>query len=154
MSLDTISIVSTERKRTAIAAVLVRAAFSLAGCGAYHNLPANWHQDLPGIYEGTSSTFRETVEFKRDGTFRHDVFEAGRSVRSESGKWSTSPGRFVVDLDHFTQFYDPMSDKFSGTGKEFVSYQLRPLPDGNTFNKISASVEFKYTLTRKKGDTP
>jgi len=145
---------NTSKERMAVTALLVVAVFSLAGCGAYHSLPANWHQDLPGIYEGTSSTFREIVEFKRDGTFRHEVFEAGRSLCSESGKWSTSQGRFVADLNHFTQFYDPMTDKFSGTGKEFGSYELGPLPDGKTFSKISASVEFKYTLTKKKGDAP
>ena len=127
---------------------------SLAGCGAYHSLPANWDQDLPGIYEGTSSTFRETLELKPDGNFRHQVFEADRSLCNESGKWSTLRGRFVVDLDDFTQFYDPMTDKFSGTGMPFSSYELGPLPDGKTFDKISASADFKYTLTRKKGDRP
>jgi hypothetical protein len=59
-----------------------------------------------------------------------------------------------VDLDRFTQFYDPDARKFSETGKEFISYELRPLPDRKTFSKISASVDFDYTLARKKADPP
>lgn len=136
------------------AGLLILGVFLLAGCDAYHSLPANWHQNLPGIYEGISPSFRETVELKSDGTFQHEVSLAGRAVVRESGKWSTAPGRYVVDLDRFTQFYDPVTKKFSETGKEFTSYELRPLPDGKTFSKISASVDFDYTLARKKRDTP
>ena len=105
------------------------------------------------MYEGISALFRETVEFKTDGTFHHTVVLAGRTLVSESGKWSTSPGRYVADLDRFTQFYDPVTRKFSETGTKFGSYEFRPLPDGKTFSKISASVDFDYTLARK-GDTP
>ena len=143
---------TTSRVGTAVTGLLSIVVGCLSGCGAYHNLPANWHKDLPGIYEGTSSTFREAVEFKPDGTFRHEVFDANRSLLSESGKWSTSPGQFVVELNHFTQFYDPMTERFSRTGQEFGSYEFFPLPDGKTFTKISAHVEYKYTLKRKKGD--
>ena len=141
-------------KKRMAATLLVTAMFSLAGCSASHNLPANWDKDLPGTYEGTSGTFREKVEFKSDGTFRHEVLEADGSLCSESGKWSVSQGRFEVILDHYNQFYDPMTGKFSETGREFGSYQFSPLPDGKTFYKISAEVDYKYTLTRKKGDTP
>ena len=135
------------RKFTTILFLL--ALLALIGCGAYHSLPANWDKDLPGIYEGRSSSFRETVEFKPDGTFHHKVILNDQGLVDEMGKWSTTAGRYVVDLDRFTQFYDPVARKFSNAGKEFGSYEFFPLPDGKTFYKISANVDFDYVLTRK-----
>ena len=122
---------------------------ALVGCGAYHSLPANWGKDLPGVYQGTSLAFHEIVEFKSNGTFKHKVTLNHRSLVDETGKWSTSSGRYVVNLDRFTQFYDPLARKFSEAGKEFGSYEFRPLPAGKTFNQISTSVDFDYVLTRK-----
>lgn len=128
--------------------VLVLVAFSLIGCGAYHSLPANWDRDLPGVYEGTASSFREWMEFLTNGTFRHQVFEADRLLIMETGKWSVVIGQFAVNLDRFGQFYNPMSRTFSNTVADFASYEFWPLPDGKTFSKISADVNFEFVLSR------
>ncbi len=128
--------------------MLVLLAFSLIGCGAYHSLPPNWDRDLPGTYDGTVAAFRERLEFLTNGTFRHQVFEADRVLIMETGKWNVVTGEFAVKLDPFSQFYNPMSRTFSNTVSDFASYVFLPLPDGKTFSKISASVDFEFVLSR------
>lgn len=123
------------------------------GCWGHNSLPKDWVKDVPGVYEGTSSSYTELVDFGADGRFSHELFQSGNKILTETGTWSISPGRYEIQITPaktFTQFYDPVTRKFSTTGKEFGSYVYWPLPDGKTFSKISASVEFEYCLTRKK----
>ena len=131
--------------------MLVLLVSSLVGCGAYHSLPPNWDRDLPGTYDGTVSAFRERLEFQTTGTFQHQVFEADRLLIMETGKWNVITGKFAVKLDGFSQFYDPLTRSFSNTASIFLSYEFLPLPDGKTFSKISADVNFEFVLSRTEG---
>jgi hypothetical protein len=119
----------------------------LSGC--YQTLPPNWSKDLPGLYEGKQSGFREVIDFKPDGTFYHEVFLNESSLAVESGTWAIPQNQFLVELKPFKQFYDPINNAFSTTNGNFGFYEFRPLPDGKTFSNISASVDFKYVLVRK-----
>jgi hypothetical protein len=125
----------------------------IAGCSAYHSLPSDWAKDIPGTYESTSGSYRESIVFKRDGTFVHKFLENDGEIVSESGNWNTSTGRFKIELKpdkYFTQFYDPLSKSIVSKGNSFGSYVYFPLPDGKTFFKISPSPNFEYCLTRKQ----
>jgi hypothetical protein len=119
------------------------------GCSAYNTLPVDWDKDIPGLYEGAFAHYKEVVQFNNDGTFRHEVFEGGKNIYAESGKWSVTSGRYVIDLSAFTQFYDPMSRTFTTNMSKFVSYVFQPLPDGKKFFKISTDVDFQFCLVRK-----
>jgi hypothetical protein len=124
----------------------------LAGCSAYHSLPSDWAKDIPGTYQCTSGSYRESVVFTSDGIFLHKFFEKDKEILSESGKWNTPTSSFEIELNptnHFTQFYDPMSKRISSTGSSFGSYIYFPLPDGKTFFKISPSPNFEYCLLRE-----
>jgi hypothetical protein len=124
----------------------------LSGC--YQTLPATWGKDVPGLYEGRHSGFREVLELRSDGSFHHELFKGDQSIFAESGKWTAPPGEFIIKLDAFTQFYDPVAQKFSSEGRSFVAYQFGPLRDGKSFTKISASVDFEYCLVRKQEIAP
>lgn len=121
-----------------------------AGC--YQTLPPSWQGEVPGIYEGGRSGFREVVEFRTGGIVHHEVYDGEVMIVKESSKWSVSQGSYSITVDSFTQFYDPTTRKFSSAGAAFVGYEYLPLPDGKTFTKISASVDFDFCLIRKKVD--
>jgi len=102
------------------------------------------------VYEGGKLSFREVVELRPDGTFNHELFDGVRSIYSESGRWSIPPGRYEIRVDSFTEFYDRLARNFAAQAKKYVAYQFFPLPEGKTFRKISACVDFEYCLLRKK----
>ena len=144
--------------QTAILWLLLAASCLLTGCGGYCSLPENWYRDLPGLYEGVSDSFRETVEFKPDGTFNHEVFESGHQLLAESGKWNIPPRTCEVSLDHFTEYYNRQYRKFSRESSDYRSYYFHPLEtspryNGKSFNIISADREYRFTLKRKTAAT-
>jgi len=127
------------------------------GCSAYNSLPPNWGKDIPGLYQEKISGHRETLQLNVDGTFRHELFSGENRIASELGKWIVPPGKYRIELvpaGEFTEFYDPMTQSFSTNGRPFGSYVYWPVPDGKTFSKISASVNFEYTLLRKEAYLP
>ena len=139
-----------------IALLLIIGLQVLVSCSVGNSLPKNWIKDIAGVYEGAFSSYREITEFNTNGTFRHQVFEGGKMIIAEAGKWSVFPGKYEIRLEpigKFTQFYDPMTRKFDVVGKDFGSYVYWPLPDGKTFSKISASPEYEYCLVRKSTRT-
>jgi hypothetical protein len=132
-----------------ITAGLLYVSVSLLGCSP--QLPANWQKDIPGVYAGDQSGFREVIEFKSDGTFNHQVFFGGGLIHSESGKWRVPSGEKELVLEPFTQFYHRMDRAFSTNGVKFAFSPFWPLPDGRSFSVISASVDDKFLLVRGAG---
>ena len=124
----------------------------LVSCSAYNSLPNNWDKDIPGTYEGVFNSFKEIMEFNTDGDFRHEVLEGDKSILNEHGKWSVIHGKYIINLDRFTQYYDPLTGTISTNCKHFIYYEYYPLPDGKKFYKISTDVDFRYCLTRKRTD--
>jgi len=129
------------------AILVLSGVLALSGCAP--PLPATWQNDIPGVYEGELSGFREAIEFKADGTFHHQVFQDKKAIHSESGKWSVPSGKKKLVLEPFTEFYDAMARKFSSDGNRFGHYYYWPMPDGKSFNMITASVEYEFRLVRK-----
>ena len=130
-----------------IVILVLSVAVALSGCAP--PLPATWQKDIPGVYAGDQSGFREVIEFKQDGTFHHQVFRDSKSIHSESGKWRVPPGERKLFLEPFTEFYHPMGRKFSATGESIALYYFFPLPDGKSFNMISASASYEFWLERE-----
>lgn len=129
-------------------AVLIFASLQMfTGCSP--NLPSGWQKDVPGIYEGSHSGFREVVEFKPDGTFRHEVWNDAQSIHAASGKWSVVSNQAKLLLQPFTEFYHPMKKTFSPKGDTMAHYYYWPVPDGRSF-AISADTEYEYCLGRKR----
>jgi hypothetical protein len=131
-----------------VATLVLLGCLTLTGC--YQTLPTSWEKDITGKYEGGRAEFREVVEFKPGGIFCHEVFIDGKSVLNEASRWSVESGRFAINVDSFTQFYDPSTRNCSASGSPFVGYVFLPLPEGKTFSKISASVDFDFCLYRQK----
>lgn len=117
--------------------------------GCSPSLPSDWQKDIPGIYEGIHSGFREIIEFKPDGTFRHEVWKEDRSIHAESGKWSVVSNQAKFVLQPFTEFYHPIKKTFSLKGDTAALYYYWPVPDGRSFAMISADTEYEYRLGRK-----
>lgn len=116
-------------------------------------MPPTWVKDIPGIYEGVLGSYREVVIFSTNGDYQHEVFRGQEQVTKEFGKWAATPGMYEIFLtpkSDFTQYYDPMKRAPSEKGASYGHYYYRPLSEGDTFTKISASVNYEFTLARKK----
>ena len=130
-----------------ITAVLLYVSVALLGCSP--QLPANWQKDIPGVYAGDQSGFREVIEFKSDGTFNHQVFFGGSLIHSASGKWRVPSGEKELVLEPFTQFYNQMERAFSTNGVKFAFSYLSPRPDGGSVPMLSESVDDKFLLVKQ-----
>jgi len=120
-----------------------------AGCAP--DLPSTWEEDIPGVFEGERSGFRERIVFNADGTYKHEVYNDTNLIHSETGKWTVKKGCIVVI--QFTQFYDSMERQFTNqVGARFLTYQYAALPDGKgSFNQIStAGSDYEFRLLRQK----
>ena len=130
-----------------ITAALLYVFVALLGCRP--RLPANWQKDIPDVYAGDQSGFREVIEFKSDGIFNHQVFFGGSSIHSESGKWRVPSGEKELVLEPFTQFYNRMDRAFSTNGVKFAFSYFSPRPDGRSFTVISEAVDDRFLLVRQ-----
>ncbi len=125
----------------------------LTSCGVGNDMPSTWVKDIPGIYEGVFGQYREVLVFSTNGDYRHEVFRGQEELTKDFGKWVVTPGKYELFLtpnNYFSQHYDPMTKTFSEKGQNFLDAVYWPLSEGDTFTKISASVNYEFTLVRKK----
>jgi hypothetical protein len=128
---------------------------ALAGCNQQATIPASWGQNVQGNYLGLASSYSESVQFHSNGTYEHHVYQGGKRIHSDSGKWAVAKDSVRIDLspdESFSQFYDPMSRTFSPKPQPFLSYVYWPILKGNVPTGISASVEYEYSLERQTGN--
>ena len=133
--------------------VMMLLGVALAFLSCRPRLPATWQNDVPGVYAGDQSGFREVIEFKADGTFHHQVFRDSKPIHLESGKWRVPPGKRTLVLEPFTEFYHAMTREFSADGKSFELYYFSPLPDGKSFNMIASGAEYEFRLVREANES-
>lgn len=126
---------------------------AVAGCSE-NGATVRWETTVPGVYEGSESGFRETVDFRTNGEFRHEVFIDERSVLAESGKWSFDNETGAVSVEPFTSFFDRFSRKTVRLGVKHTSDALFVMRYGSAANTISPSVDFEFCLIRKKATVP
>ncbi len=139
--------------KTIVCAACLLVVGLLTSCGVGNDMPPTWVKDIPGIYEGVFGQYREVLVFSTNGDYRHEFFRGKEQITLEYGKWSAVSNIYEISIipkTSFTQHYDPMRKTFSEKGSTFSGYDYSPLSEGETFSKISASVNYEFTLVRKK----
>jgi hypothetical protein len=124
-------------------------AIVFSGC----SLPADWDKQIPGAYAGSKGQLTEEISFEPSGAYIHTLRNGTNVIKTERGQWKPSQDKFEIWLNpstskDFTQFYDPMADALSTNGKPFFEYVYFPILRRDGFDKISASVDYKFTLNR------
>ncbi len=124
----------------------------LAGCSDTVT-DAQWAKTLPGVYEGATSGFVERVEFRPDGSFRHEVSVHGKPLVAESGKWSyyvKDVKSGAVEVEPFTSVWDYNSRKLTTNVIPWTVGALFVMRYGYAVERISPSVNFEYQLFKKQ----
>jgi hypothetical protein len=109
---------------------------------------AQWIKTVPGVYQGSQANLREVVTLAPTGTFRHEVFIAGKSACVESGRWTYEKGAVIVEP--FTSFYDKNVGKAVTNGSEHRSDALFVMRYGREAERISPSINYDYCLYKIK----
>src|SRR5256885_8775363 len=112
-----------------------------AGCSQTGSTP-QWQKSIPGLYQGDQAGFRELIDLRPDGMFRHEVFIEEKSVLAESGKWSYEAASGAILVEPFTSFFDERARTTTRKGKERTEDVLLPLREGSIVKRISPSVDF------------
>ena len=135
--------------------ILLLLCVALAGCSDTVT-DAQWAKTLPGVYEGAQSGFVERVEFRLDGSFRHEVTVYGKPLVAESGKWSfyvKDVKRGAVEVEPFTSAWDYSSHTLTTNVIFHPVEDLFVMRYGQAVERISPSVQFKYQLIRKQSNS-
>lgn len=134
--------------------ILIMICGTLAGCSDTVT-DAQWTKTVPGVYEGSQSGFVERVYLRPDGSFRHDVSVDGKSLITESGKWSFDVKSGTVNVEPFTSIWDDKSRNLTTNVVPWTVGALFVMRYGHAAERISPAVEFEYQLFKKKtNDTP
>jgi hypothetical protein len=137
------------------AELITLVAVLIIGCSNNDGLPKGWTKTVPGKFEGVSSSYKEVMEFRADGTFTHQGFNGSNQLFAESGHWTASSNRLEIAINpdtDFTELYDPRTHTFSSAGEKFISYVYWPawhIPVGTPFSSISASADYEFSLNRQ-----
>ena len=129
---------------------------ALSGCRQQATMGFNLAKSVPGTYDGSFNAYAEAIHFSSNGTYVHNVYQNGKTIHSDSGKWAIAKDSVRIDLspnEVFTEFYDPTSRSFSSKPRPFGSYVYWPIMKGNVPERISPSVEYEYSLRRRSDDS-
>lgn len=131
----------------------VGAILTLMGC-SYRVSDAEWANTVPGLYEVSKAGIQEKIDLQPGGNFRHQVLVGGKSVLTESGKWSFDVQAGSVLVEPFTSFFDRRDRKIVTEGVRRSQDSLFVMRYGTAAERISPSVDFDYVLRRKNVASP
>ncbi len=123
---------------------------AVIGCGRRTAVPINWSANVPGVYENSVGALAESIQFRADGTFVHNILQGGIIIHTDSGKWSIAKEGMRIDLfpkELFYEYYDPMSRALSSEPRRFGSYVYWVIFQ-NDAPALSPSVEYEYVLKK------
>ena len=122
---------------------------ALAGCSDAVT-DAQWAKTVPGVYEGSQFGFVERVDLKTDGSFQHNVSVGGKSLISESGKWTFDVERGMVSVGPFTSFWDAKSRRLTTNIVSSGADELSVMRYGKAAERISSVPDFAFQLFKKR----
>jgi hypothetical protein len=133
-----------------LAALFIFLVVVLGGCS--ESVPdAQWVETVPGKYEGVAKDFREVLDLRVGGKYRHQVFIKNSLALDESGRWSYEVRRGVITLLPFTSFFDNKSLSAKTNGLLCYADMIAVIRYGDRARFLSFSPDSTYLLMRKEG---
>lgn len=129
-------LITDNRKRMNLRCLFITLCAALTGCPDAVT-DAQWAKTVPGIYDGSQSGVRKTVDLRPDGSFPHNASIEGKSLVAESGKGSYNVASGMVSLEPFTSFWDTKSNKLTMNGIPWSVGALGVLRYGHAAERIS-----------------
>jgi hypothetical protein len=115
--------------------------------------PQNWAKTFPGLFVGVHQQFKEEMEFFENGTYQHRLYDGTNIVIKEGGKWTTTQGKYVVEVwpdsqGYFTEFFNPREKSFSTNGPKAAAYEFSTISSNQSVFAVTASSDEGYLLQR------